>query len=283
MYKVFNLSTVVLNSTAKRIDLKFNFDVDPKSIDNNTFNFLTKDGIHAEFTYKVIDDIVSIYLKEWPEPNSYYQLLISKNLKNISGQTLHFGIRQNIYFKSEITSEVEIVEPYNFQKIDNFSFKLKDSENISHYYVEIAKENKFYNIIYESVINTSDFQLSLPDIQSGQYYIRARVIFDNDYGKWSKPVTFIYKDICDCDKEKEDGPSADASMPSAWSDLYGNGLEFALTSNTNIPDNLEPDIITDLEVLTYPEQGITPKQFIFEFDKNLNPNLGEVIVIKREF
>lgn len=282
MYKVFNLSSVKLNASEKRIDLKFNFDVDPVSVSTNTLNLVSLDGVHSVFTYKVVDDIITMSLKEWPEPGSVYQVLLNKELKNISGQTLKNAIRYKVTFESEITSEVTVVEPYNFQKIETLAFKLKDSEDINQYYVEIAKENRFYNLVYDSAINVNEVELCKEDVLPGQYYLRARVIKNGDYGKWCTPVTFIYKDVCDCDEPKEDGPSANASMPSAWSDLFGDGSEYDTVPKQTL-EAIKPEIEEDLEVLTYPEQGVTPTEFIFEFDKPLDVNFGEVIIIKREF
>ncbi len=282
MYKVFNLSSVNLNAIEKRIDLKFNFDIDPNSISADTLSLVSLDGIHSIFTYKVVDDVITMTLKEWPEPNSVYQILLNKELKSISGQNLKNAIRYRLTFSNEVTSEVTIVEPYNFQKLDNLVFKFKDSENIGQYYIEIAKENRFYNLVYDAIINTNEIELFDQNIAPGQYYIRARVKTNKEFGKWCSPVTFIYKEICDCEEQKPDGPSANASMPSAWSDLFGNGLVYD-TVPKNILDSIQPEVEEDLEVLTYPEQGVTPESFIFEFDKNLDVNFGEVIIIKREF
>lgn len=282
MYKAFNLSLVKQDAANKRLQLKFNFDIDKDSIGPDTFNIVTGSGARVDFTWEVVDDLVFLTLKEWPEPNSVYQLIVRNDIESISGQTLKSAIRYNLVFESHITSIVTIKSPYNFQKIDDLVFELEESETIGKYKIEIAEENRFYNLIYDTIVSDKKIELTMPDLKPGQYYIRARVTDNNEYGKWSNIVTFIYKDICDCDKPKEDGPSADAEMPSAWSDLFGNGSEY-VNGGINIPESVKPEIEDELEIITMPEQGVTPASFIFETDKELDPNFGEVIIIKRDF
>ena len=48
-------------------------------------------------------------------------------------------------------------------------------------------------------------------------------------------------------------------------------------------EDLIVDIEDELEVITHPESGETPTSFLFEFDKELDPYLGEIVVIKKEF
>lgn len=282
MFKAFNLSQVKQDAVNKEIHLVFNFDVDKDSIEADTFSIVSVEGAHIDFTYDVVDEVVYIKLKEWPAPNAVYYITIKATVQSISGQQLKNALRYNLTFESHITSLVTIKSPYNFQQIDNLEFELEDTENINVYYVEIAKENRFYNLVYNSVVSKNNVALVISDMQPGQYYIRARVVESGEYGKWSNVITFIYKNICDCEEPKEDGPAADASMPSAWSDLFGDGSQF-VNGNTSIPDSVKPEIEDELEVITMPEQGETPASFIFEVDKELDPDFGEVIIIKREF
>ena len=73
-------------------------------------------------------------------------------------------------------------------------------------------------------------------------------------------------------------------MPSAWNDLYGDGSTYdTVKPNVTVPDNNLPDVEDELEIITKPEHGSTPKTFVFELDKELDVNFGEVIIIKREF
>ena len=287
MYKKFNLSSVKPDAIHKQIILKFNYDIDEDSIQGNFFNIVSVSGDHISFKYSIHDNIVVLKLEEWPEPNTEYQILIEKNIKNIAGQELSNGIRYKLKFESEITSVVTIKKPYNFEKLQDLNFIFSDTEKVNNYYIEIATENTFYNYIYSGEISTNEVSPVIPDIKPGQYYIRARVQKNNEFGKWSKPVTFIYKNVCECEENKEDGPSADTATESAWQDLFGDGSVYEPTKHAviehDVIEEIKPDIIDELEIITYPEQGVTPDAFTFELNKELDSDLGEVILIKREF
>ena len=157
------------------------------------------------------------------------------------------------------------------------------------YYVEIAKENRFYNLVYNSDVFVDKFDPVIPKLAPGQYYVRFRCQEGDNYGPWSKTITFIYKYICDDDVPEEDGPSANAEMPSAWSDLFDS--ESVVSENGDVISPPAEDIdsapiveIEDtLEIITQPESGETPEAFVFEFDKDLDVCFGEVVIIKRGF
>lgn len=284
MYKKFNLSSVTKDTSKNTIELKFNFDIDADSIGTDTIGLTTSNGSRVDFDIKVVDDIIVLTLQTWPDPEDTLQLLIKKEIKSIDGRLINNALRYKITFESEITSQVIVKEPYNFQKLEDIKCILNDSDNINSYYIQIAKENRFYNFVYDSVIYSNELSITIPELKAGQYYLRARVQENGKYGKWCQPITFIYKSVCDEDKPKEDGPSANTSMPSAWSDLYGNGSTYDTVSDSNtiIDDNL-PEVEDELEIITYPEQGVTPSAFVFELDKELDNNFGEIIIIKREF
>lgn len=284
MYKKFNLSSVTKDTSKNTIELKFNFDIDADSIGTDTIGLTTSNGSRVDFDTKIVDDIIVLTLQTWPDPEDTLQLTIKKEIKSIDGRLINNALRYKITFESEITSQVTVKEPYNFQKLEDLKFVFSDSENINSYYIQIAKENRFYNFVYEANVYTNELDIAIPDLKAGQYYFRARVQSDNRYGKWCQPVTFIFKSVCDEDEPKEDGPSANASMPSAWSDLYGDGSTYDIgNKNNTIIDNNLPEVEDELEIITYPEQGVTPSSFVFELDKELDDNFGEVIIIKREF
>ena len=285
MYKKFNLSSVKKNTAKNQIELKFNFEIDEKSIASDTISLVASNGSRIDFDTKVVDDLIILTLKTWPDPNDTLHLLIKKEVKSIDGRLINSALRYKITFEPEITSSVVIKEPYNFQKLEKLKFVFSDTDNINQYYVQIAKENRFYNFIYEDTVYTNDLNIVLSDLKPGQYYIRARVQKDSQFGKWCQPITFIYKEVCNEDEPKEDGPSADTSMPSAWNDLYGDGSTYDTVkpNNVTVPDNNLPNVEDELEIITKPEHGSTPKTFVFELDKELDVNFGEVIIIKREF
>lgn len=285
MFKQFNLSSITLVAIDKRIDLKFNFDIEESSVNGDSIVLTTlNSGDHIPFKIKIENDLIMLKLDEWPSPNEIYQIIIEKEIKNISGMTLNSSIRRKLTFTSEIISRAIIESPYNFEKVENLTIKLSDPEKINQYYVEVARENKFYNLVYSGDVFSNNISPILVDACNGQYYVRARVQKDTNFGPWSKTVTFIYRDLCDCDSPEEEGPSADADMPSAWDDLVSNGPNNSNSiTESNNGDDIDIEIEDELGILTYPENGHTPKTFTFEFDRDLDPDFGEIVIIKRDF
>lgn len=275
MYNKFCVTALDFSALNKTVSIVFNKDIDEDTIIGGAVKLSSIDGKALSFKTEVVDEEIVLYLDNWPDTSSEYNLVIDKSVSDIAGNTLTSIFRKKIKFPEEITAVTTIKYPYNFQKLDVLELSLSNTDSISEYYVEIADNNNFYDCIYESEIYTDRLMLDIPAMKAGQYYIRARRQENGNYGPWSKIVTFIYKYVCDDDEPKPDGPSADAQMPSAWDNLFSNEEE----------KNTAPivDIEDELEVITHPESGETPTSFLFEFDKELDPYLGDIVVIKKEF
>lgn len=284
MFKQFNLSSIQVDAINKEIVLKFNFDIAPNSVKGDSINLVTYDtGDHIPFKTKIDNEFIYLYLDEWPIPNTKYQIIVEKEITNIAGMQLNSSLRRQIVFKSVIADVPQIISPYNFERLDKIKISFQGNPKES-YYIEIATENKFYNLIYQGKVYEKEISLELPDIEEKQYYVRARIEENGDIGQWCEPVTFIYKKVCDCDIPEEDGPSAQAVMPSPnhkWEEEFGHDAE---SSRQDIlpDDNIEIEDI--LDVLTYPESGMTTNSFVFEFDRELDPDSPlEITIIRRDF
>lgn len=275
MYNKFCVTALDFSALKKTISIKFNKDIDEDTVIGGAVKLSSVDGKALNFKTEVVDEEIILYLDSWPDTSSEYNLVLDKSVSDIAGNTLASIFRKKIKFPAEITAVTTIKYPYNFQKLDALELSLSNTDSISEYYVEIADNNNFYDCIYESEIYTDRLMLDIPTMKAGQYYIRARRQENGNYGPWSKVVTFIYKYVCDDDEPKPDGPSADAEMPGAWDKLYSNEEEKNTTPIVDIED--------ELEVIMHPESGETPFSFLFEFDKELDPYLGEIVVIKKEF
>ena len=143
MYKHFNLSSINLRAIDKKIDLKFNFDVEPSSIQGDTIVLTTlTGGDHIPFKTTVNGSIITLLLDEWPQPNTEYHIIIEQGIENIAGMKLNSAIRRKLTFRSQILAVPFVKSPYNFQKLEDLEFKWDDTENSSKYYVELAKENR---------------------------------------------------------------------------------------------------------------------------------------------
>lgn len=278
MFNKFCVTGLDSSALEKSLVISFNKDIDEKSVGLDTIKLSSIDGEALHFEWIVRENQIILCLNLWPDAQNQYLLSVDTALCDIAGTHLDSIFRKKITFPEEITSLVSIKSPYNFEKVDYLGFEISDTENIGSYYAEIASDNRFYNLVYSGEINTGIFEPVIPDMKPGQYYARFRCQKGSAYGKWSKTVSFIYKYICDDDTQKPDGPCADAEMPGAWDNLFGSEY----TESGQMP--AQPiEVEDELTILTAPESGETPSSFVFEFDRELDPLYGEVILIKREF
>ena len=290
MFKEFNLLSIQSDASEKRIDLTFNFDIRPETVKGDSLVITrAQDDKHIPFRYTVVNDLIRLDFDDWFTPNVEYFIVISKEIQNIIGHTLLHTIRRRLVFKTEITNKVKITSPYMYEKIDTLHFVLEDNGDIpcDRYYVEIAPENRFYNPIYKAEADGTEFEFHIPELKPGQYYIRVRAQQGEEYGPWSPVATFIYKE--EPEPEFPIQPvGGDKDMPGAFDDLYNARTEI-LDENILAEQEETAEVIEveqDLEILAYPENGITPsnRQFVFEFDKEIDPDLIEsVIVIRKDF
>lgn len=291
MFKKFCLSSVTANAIEKTVTIGFNYDLEEKTVSTATVRLTESNGSILKYTVSVKGTEIILKLKDWPQNTSCF-IVIDKSVENIAGDTLSQSYRNEIKFGVDITSRVNIKAPYNFEKLDNLRFEVDDTEDIGSYYVEIAEENLFYNLKYSGYIEEKVFAPVIPELEAGQYYVRFRVQKGEQYGVWSDVVTFIYQRICDDDEPEEEGPSANAEMPSAWDDIYlnrddeANNVQNSSAQPAPVIPAVPPtiDFESELELLSGPQNGETPQSFIFEFDKELDILSGaSVLVIKKEF
>ena len=287
MFKEFNLLSVNTVAAEKRLDLLFNFDIKPESVKGDSVILSrAEDDFHIPFKLVVKNDLISLHLDDWPNTNEPYFLIINAAVTNIVGRHLQSTVKRKITFHSEIVSKTYVVSPHNFETIQDLSFKLEEKEgDIGRYYIEIAKENRFYNTVYTAFVDKKEFILHIvPDLMPGQYYARVRTELDEEYGPWSPVVTFCYKEEPNPEYPIEP-VGGNAEMPSAWDDLYDSKSEIL---DSSVIDDIEEsiDIKTDLELLAFPENGVTPEknQLIFEFDHPIDESMiDSVILIRKDF
>lgn len=289
MFKEFNLLSIRSDAAEKWLDLTFNFDIRPDSVKGDSLIVTRiRDDKHIPFRYTVRNDLIRLEFDDWFSPNEEYFVIVNKEIQNIVGHRLLHTVRRRLVFKSEITNKVRIVSPYMHEKIQSLSFVLEDSEEIpfGNYYVELAIENKFYNTVYRSEIAETEFTFVIqPDLPPGQYYVRARAQKNGEYGPWSNIATFIYKE----EPEPEfpiDPVGGDKEAPGAFEDFYNAKAEILGPEILDEQAAEDIEVEQDLEILTYPQNGVTPEnnQFIFEFDRPLDPDLiDSVVVIRKDF
>lgn len=221
MYQKFCITSIETDAINKRIVVETTHDIDDKSIDYEKLQLL--DCATENFVaigYEVIGSRLYINLPFYPTPNNKYILMLSE-IFDITGTKLDSSIRYNLVFESSIFSKPVFIKPAFAEEIENLVIEFDEifpsvkkpgkvppkpqdheppekqpaeqlHEKINSFYIELSTDNLFFNIVYTtSIVDTN--KVDLIEMPSGQYYARARVQKDNEYGQWSDVVTFVLK------------------------------------------------------------------------------------------
>lgn len=190
--------------------IDFSLDIDEDTVDAGKLYLINDDTKKIEPLDVVIDGrTLQLKLLDWATPNSSYTLIIENGIKSIVENELKESILKNIIFKSEVTSDINIISPYNYQvyrdKINISWNEIAPDSRVNNYYLEISDDTGFYNIVTKTVIslndstpeNADDSYLYTASIvqpkEYKQYYLRMRAQnASEEYGNWSNVVTFDY-------------------------------------------------------------------------------------------
>ena len=155
MYNKFCVTALDFSALNKTVSIVFNKDVDEDTVIGGAVKLSSVDGKALFFKTEIVDEEIILYLDDWPDTSSEYNLVIDKSVSDIAGNTLTSIFRKKIKFPEEITAVTTIKYPYNFQKLDVLELSLSNTDSISEYYVEIADNNNFYEIGRAHVLNSS--------------------------------------------------------------------------------------------------------------------------------
>lgn len=254
MYQKFDLLGINTSMKDKKVYIECTLDVEELSVTIDTIT-LTERSTNRILNYDlaVIGSIIELQLKEWPVPNVEYSLIIQTQVKSITEEPLSAALKRNIVFLSEITSTVVITSPCEHEEVNSLKLAWtekpadKNAELVNAYYIEVANENAFYNIVRASTVYDKK-EVVLTGIPEGQYYMRVRAQNGDQCGRWSDIVTFLYK-------------TNDASG--------------------TMPTDDEPVYDEELVVVSAPINGETPDTFLFEFDEDLDMDGIEIVITRR--
>lgn len=239
------------NLAEKQIRMEFTHGVKPDSATSDSLVLCEKEsGRIVPADILVSKKVITLALKEWPQAETEYLLRIQSGIRSIVDDELPDSILRTLLFKSEVLSTIDILTPSHHEELTELSVAWqengpdgKDEGLVSSYYLEIARENAFYNLV-----RTTDVQgrqsIQLQGLEAGQYYLRIRAQKDKEYGRWSETITFVMMD-----KEQEE------------------------------PE--EPIFERPLRLVEQPENGETPTSFLFVFDEELDADIVPTIKIKR--
>lgn len=254
MYQKFDILGVAASLKDRKVYIECTLDVHEDSVTVDTITLTSRYSNRIiNYDLAVNGPIIELDLKDWPVPNVEYMLVVQTGIKSITDEALSAALKRKIIFPSEITSTVVVTSPSDHEEINKLKLawteKLakEDMELVNAYYIEVAKENAFYNLVTATNVYDKN-EISLTDIPEGQYYVRIRAQSGNQYGSWSDVITFLYK------------------------------------KTLNMPDpnpGDDPAYDDELIVVSTPVNGVTPSSFLIEFDGNLDTENIEILITRR--
>lgn len=257
MYQEFTVTSVDINKATKRISVGFSNDIDPDSLTPKTVYVSTGDnGDVVKIRWSIDGYVLIIDILDEIVPNIEYYLIITTDVINAMGDNLKNRLKQKFVYESTVRNKCKILSPVQNEEFDKNEVEIKldevlnndDSDFINSFYIQIAKDWLFENIITDPKLIQRD-SVKLNIIFNGQVYIRARVQQDdNNYGEWSKSIVISVND------------------------------------NDDITQEYDPIFYQDIEIISEPEQGETPKSFIIEFDTEIDEKTIEdsILLLKRK-
>lgn len=284
-YIQFSIKTVFASLKDKTLTLECTKEVDPDTVSTDSV-ILANKGSHEILLFepKVDGKLITLHLNKTPEVNSDYNLIVQDSIEDIAGERLESALFRKIQFESEITSSIQILSPADFEVIPSPTFKWKEigDSPVNEFRIQVAKENAFYNILYDTTV-TGKTEVDLPDLEDGQYYFHIRAEHGDDVGNWSDTRTFLIRSATD---KKEDSSSSDPEQTQP-AEEEPNDTSTTTDSGIVIDDDITPEkkeaTDTVLSLLSQPESGETPLAFSFLFDTDINPEGIGISVIRSDF
>lgn len=290
-YIRFSIKSVSASLTDNTIRITCTKTIDADSVTQESV-ILANKASHEIAYFSGIDvdeDTITLHLAKSPIVNSDYTLIVQDSIKDIVGESLISGLFRSVRFKSEITSTITLLTPADFEVVASptFSWKEEGAAPVNRYRLQIAEENAFYNIVHDSVVEGKT-QVELSGIKDGQYYIRIRAESGEDFGNWSDVHTFLIRN-----SQAEDGGSKEPPQkqtdtketdkpedPDDSKKTTDTGVE--IVDDTDTDDTKKPEDAV-LSLLTQPNNGVTPVNFSFIFDSDINQEGIDVSIIRSDF
>jgi hypothetical protein len=258
MYQKFDILGINTSLTDKKVYIECTLDVEEATATRDAITLTERTTSRViDYDIAVNGTIIELTLKDWPVPNLEHLLVVQTGVKSVTDEPLEAALKRLIIFPSEVTSTAIITSPSNYEEINALSLtwieKQADANMglVNSYYVEVATENAFYNVVRATTVYGKN-DIGLTGIPDGQYFVRVRVQDGDQYGRWSKTITFLFK------------TTAGGTAPPV--------------SGT---DNDDPIYDDDLVILTLPTNGETPSTFLIEFEDILDPDGIEIVLLRR--
>ena len=274
MYQRFTVDKFLLHANREEIILTFTLDVDDETINTSTVYITeSKEGMQpillpsSSVSYTVDGRAVKIKYTDL-KVNSPYEIHVTSGVESILGENLEVEFVKEFELPSGIDSTVEIIAPADYENIDALELRLKETAGptkklFNAFNVQVASDVNFLDVILDTNVDGKTEATFSELKQESQYFLRVRPYEGTAFGNWSAPITFT--------RIKK-------------STTQNGGADDNTQDNTD-DDDWMPEVIEDMELLTKPENGVTPQSFLFEFDSDLdeeNIQASDIIVTMRK-
>lgn len=299
MQSVFNVTSIVGDYTNKSITIQTNFAVDKDTVNKKNVKVVdASSGTTVVYKLSVDKKNIIIILKDWPNLNCEYQINVT-NIKDMLNRDLVNPISKFIEFKADTKLKARITAPKNNEAIisqhnlvyfsleqlnpdgtitvipkpEPYSIKLPNAisseeeateevESDVKYHFEFASDVAFFDIVKDYY--SSEFTDGCIELDSNQYYMRARIIENDMPGDWSETVTFtVTPDTCE------------------HNDILSEAQKQYL-DEVFAPVDFFLDDEEDLIIVSKSPNGETLSEFYIEFNLDLDPdNIPKQIIAYR--
>ena len=289
---IFCIQSVSTDLDQQSVFIECSADIDEDTVNEGNIYLMHngKDGKKdiAMFDISVDRHIIQLHLRDWAVPNDKYVLVVQKGIMDLMGDyELQSNMLREITFDSDVVSDVTILSPANYTKLSGevelvWEETGKEGEElVGNFYIEVAHEVAFYNVIYKTFVSGSALTIDddnhahviLKDIsEPGQYFVRVRPqrIADGAYGQWSNIVTFviaggepnvpIHPEGADPDPKptsKSDLPIIEDLVSGSISAIPEKLIKYTETYDEDIPENF---VVTFPKKIDISEATVTIKR-----------------------
>lgn len=273
-YIKFCIVAVEASLKDQSIYVTFNKEIDTDTISLQNVILAVNDTVTApvaHFQIIVGNDLktVKLLLTDTPVVNTPYILVIRDTVQDLEGNNLDKSLFRNVMFHSNVTSDVTIKSPANFEIVTEQKIVWEETGKnlVGSYRLQIGSDTGFHNTQVDTLITDQQSITLGATLKAGQYYLRMRVEQGEEFGLWSQIKTFLVQQ----DKEYEE-------------ENVGEDQQATDDEETVIED-LVCDIKDDrIVVEESPANGVTPERsFMFLLSEDINSENITVSVIRSDF
>ena len=273
-YIKFCIVAVETSLKDQSIYVTFNKEIDTDTISLQNVVLAVNNTVTAPVTnFKIIvgEDLktVKLLLTESPTVNIPYVLVIRDTVQDLEGNNLDKSLFRNVMFNSNVTSEVTVNSPANFEIITDQTFSWKETgDNLVYSYrLQISSDTGFHNIQVDTLIKDKQSITLGAKLEPGQYFFRIRVEQGEEFGLWSQIRTFLVQQSNEYEEESVSEDQQDTE------------------DTETVIEDLVRDIKDDRIIVEEgPVNGVTPTtSFTFLLSEDIKSEGITVSVIRSDF